>query len=301
MASHLALPRSSDEPDVSALDLPIDHEAGVTLEVDPFAGGGYGLDPEAAPRADSPEGPSRGAEPSPPPALEPTVATPPAPESATEPVAGASGPGPAPAAADQPAGPRLVRARKRARRRWDAPAWVVSAVIHVLILGGLALVATSSGEVVRRLANLDSALVDNHGPKEETPILNDPADVARDQAVGDLNAASPSMQYNSAGGTAGALILKATGRAMGERNALPTVGTVAAPSSLSMTAVNPTRDLASGGLIGGDVTNAVGEVGDALDQIAREILRHLAQHRLTVVWMFDESESMRDDQKAIKA
>src|SRR5206468_1503041 len=37
------------------------------------------------------------------------------------------------------------------------------------------------------------------------------------------------------------------------------------------------------------------------DQVAREILRHLSQHKLTVVWMFDESASMKDDQRAIKA
>ena len=42
------------------------------------------------------------------------------------------------------------------------------------------------------------------------------------------------------------------------------------------------------------------DVGVALDQLAREILRHLAQHKLTVVWLFDESESMKDDQKAIR-
>ncbi len=68
-----------------------------------------------------------------------------------------------------------------------------------------------------------------------------------------------------------------------------------------MVAATPTQDLGGGGLIGGDVTNGVTEVGEALDQVAREILRHLTQHRLTVVWMFDESESMRDDQKAIKS
>ena len=67
-----------------------------------------------------------------------------------------------------------------------------------------------------------------------------------------------------------------------------------------MTTATPTRDLSGGGGIGGDVTNTVGEVGEALDQVAREILRHLSQHRLTVVWLFDESESMRDDQKTIK-
>ena len=37
----------------------------------------------------------------------------------------------------------------------------------------------------------------------------------------------------------------------------------------------------------------------ALDQLAREILRHLKDHKLTVVWLFDESVSMQDDQRTI--
>ncbi len=53
-------------------------------------------------------------------------------------------------------------------------------------------------------------------------------------------------------------------------------------------------------MIAGDVTFDAGDVGAALDQLAREILRHLQQHKLTVVWLFDESESMKDDQKAIR-
>jgi hypothetical protein len=52
-------------------------------------------------------------------------------------------------------------------------------------------------------------------------------------------------------------------------------------------------------MIGGDVSFSAEDVGTALDQIAREILRHLTQHKVTVVWLFDESESMKDDQRAI--
>jgi hypothetical protein len=62
----------------------------------------------------------------------------------------------------------------------------------------------------------------------------------------------------------------------------------------------PGKDLAGGGMIAGDVTFDSGDVGVALDQLAREILRHLQQHKLTVVWLFDESESMKDDQKSIR-
>jgi len=48
----------------------------------------------------------------------------------------------------------------------------------------------------------------------------------------------------------------------------------------------------------GDVQSA-GEVGEALDQIAREILVRLGRQRVVVAWLFDESESMRDDQQAV--
>ena len=53
-------------------------------------------------------------------------------------------------------------------------------------------------------------------------------------------------------------------------------------------------------------TRAILETAEGCDevvlgsQVAREILRHLTQHKLTVIWLFDESESMKDDQRAIK-
>ncbi len=59
-------------------------------------------------------------------------------------------------------------------------------------------------------------------------------------------------------------------------------------------------DLGGGGLVAGDVTYEATDVGQSLDQLAREILRHLQAHKLTVVWLFDESGSMKDDQQAIR-
>ena len=59
----------------------------------------------------------------------------------------------------------------------------------------------------------------------------------------------------------------------------------------------PAADLYGGGRIAGDPTFDVQGIGPALDQLAREILRHLKDHKLTVVWLFDESRSMQDDQR----
>ena len=57
--------------------------------------------------------------------------------------------------------------------------------------------------------------------------------------------------------------------------------------------------MSGGGKIAGDPIFDVKEIGVALDQLAREILRLLKDHRLTVVWLFDESTSMQDDQRTI--
>ena len=59
----------------------------------------------------------------------------------------------------------------------------------------------------------------------------------------------------------------------------------------------PAADLYAGGKIAGDALFDVKEIGIALDQLAREILHHLKDHKLTVVWLLDESVSMQDDQR----
>ena len=70
-------------------------------------------------------------------------------------------------------------------------------------------------------------------------------------------------------------------------------------SPLALIPAAPAADLSGGGKIAGDPIFDVKEIGVALDQLAREILRHLKDHKLTVVWLFDESTSMQDDQRTI--
>ncbi|WP_435008747.1 vWA domain-containing protein [Tundrisphaera lichenicola] len=201
------------------------------------------------------------------------------------------------------AGPKLRRKRRAARRRWDAPAWVVSALIHVGILGGLAAVATTSGDVIKRMANFDTSLGRKDAVDELTKIYADPSDTPRTDTVGDTTSDVVGVGFASNIGAAAPSRTPAVaraGRAIGERTALPTIPSISVPTGLQMMPSMPSRDLGGGGKIGGDVTFEAGEVGVALDQVAREILRHLAQHKVTVVWLFDESESMRDDQKEIR-
>ena len=66
----------------------------------------------------------------------------------------------------------------------------------------------------------------------------------------------------------------------------------------------PATDLGGGGKIAGDPVFDVKEIGVALDQLAREILRHLKDHKVTVVWLFDESISHagrpEDDRREVR-
>ena len=208
------------------------------------------------------------------------------------------------------AAPKLKRKVRRVRRKWDAPAWVVSAAVHIGILVTLGLI-TFRDEIKSKILNLNSSLVplSKGGEEELTAIYADPSNAPRDQAVGDTNATTPGggggLGTGVGTGPPSATPVvggRGSGTArVGEGTSLPSVKVVGALSGLAMLPAAPGRDLGGGGMIAGDVMFDAQGVGPALDQIAREILRHLQQHKLTVVWLFDESESMKDDQKAIRA
>ncbi|GAB4139243.1 MAG: hypothetical protein Tsb009_08060 [Planctomycetaceae bacterium] len=76
-----------------------------------------------------------------------------------------------------------------------------------------------------------------------------------------------------------------------------------------MTFTPSESDVISPDLLGEDLgeTEVKGEAqvlvkgyGGALDQLVQELIRMMRKDRLLVVWMFDESESMKDDQQDIK-
>ncbi len=282
----------------------------VTTPAQPSSADGiYGLaddhpapEPKAAPRPEPPT----------PAALDATAPDVPAPEAAAEvPKAEAKAKGKKAedgAEGEAAAKPKVRRVRRV--RRWDAPAWVVSAAVHIGILVALGLI-TFRDEIKSTIQNLNSSLVPlkkSGGEEEMTPIYADPSNAPRDQAVGDTNATTP-----GGGGGLGtgvgtgppsstpAVGGRGSGTArVGEGTSLPSVKVVGPVSGLAMLPSAPGRDLGGGGMIAGDVTFDSEGVGPALDQISREILRHLQQHKVTVLWLFDESESMKDDQKMIR-
>jgi hypothetical protein len=205
--------------------------------------------------------------------------------------------------------------------RYLMQAWAVSLMVHVAILSALA-AATFSPEAVKKIINFDSALASfSHGEQETLPIYADPDKIERDRAIGEEHAETGGeaalVGLGEAGGDGndggGVIIASGAGRPsnaprvrgvgkgrINEGSSLPGVkidGLGGSPLALLPAA--PAADLIGGGKIAGDPIFDVKEIGAALDQLAREILRHLKDHKLTVVWLFDESTSMEDDKRTI--
>jgi von Willebrand factor type A domain len=232
---------------------------------------------------------------------------------------------PSPGAKTAPQVNRLrSKRRTRVRLRYLMQAWGVSLVVHVVILSALAAATFSSSDTIKKIVNFDSALASySNGEAEVLPIYADPDNAPRDRAIGDEYAATPGeaapvvlSEGGSEGEEDGGMIVAGgvgTGRPsntprvrgvgkgrINEGTSLPGIkidGLGGSPLTLLPAA--PAADLSGGGKIAGDPIFDVKEIGVALDQLAREILRHLKDHKLTVVWLFDESTSMQDDQRTI--
>jgi hypothetical protein len=197
-------------------------------------------------------------------------------------------------------------------------------VVHVAILSALAAATFSSRDAIKRAINFDSALASLHGGEPElVPIYADPDNSVRDRAIGNEHAdtagetAPVVMGEGSSEGDDGGGVIMPGGIGSGQPSTTPRVrgvgkGRINEGSSLPGVKIDglggspltqlptaPATDLIGGGKIAGDPLFEASEIGVALDQLAREILRHLKDHKLTVVWLFDESTSMQDDQKTI--
>ena len=204
-----------------------------------------------------------------------------------------------------------VAARPTRSLRRELPAWMFSVAVHGGLLFLLAL-ATLAPQASRAVAEIHSAMVDTSiSASQAEELLNiaaDPTNIERDLASAELyHHARPQRRPDR---RRHALRHPRhdhdhrDGRGVGERTSLPSLDVVAPLSGSALkpptTMLNREIGRGMGGLVAGNVTEIAEDIGQALDQLAREILRHVEQHKITVVWLFDESGSMKDDQQAIK-
>lgn len=213
------------------------------------------------------------------------------------------------AAAIDPAGATRLRRGPLSDHdlRREAPAWLVSLLVHGAVLGVLG-VATLAPEVHKAVAELNAAMVDTSLSQEQSEelvhILADPSELPRTFAAAEL-ATTPGLGEGlTAAGAPSETPRVAMAARITERGNMPAPDVIAPLTGLAFKPPSAMLRQSIGGgmagMIAGDVARPVEDVGEALDQLAREILRHLEDYKVTVVWMFDESNSMKDDQQAIK-
>ncbi len=231
---------------------------------------------------------------------------------------------PTPKGASKVANLRPRKRRRKVRLLYLMEAWSVSLVVHVAILSALAAATLAPSDTLKKIIQLDSALASHRAGEQETlPIYADPDNIPRDKTIGAEHADDPRepammvLSNDGGGGEDGGGAIVAGGMGTGRPTATPRVRGAGrgkinegsslpgvkidglARSPLNLLPAAPAADLGGGGKIAGDPIFDVKEIGVALDQLAREILRHLKEHKITVVWVFDESISMQDDQKTI--
>lgn len=72
------------------------------------------------------------------------------------------------------------------------------------------------------------------------------------------------------------------------------------PETLTIEAMDRLEDAIGQESVTGDVGAVVDGYGPALDRLTQELIRLMRREKLLVVWLFDESNSMKDDQEKIK-
>lgn len=186
----------------------------------------------------------------------------------------------------------------RGRHRAHASSWGTSLVLHAIVLSALALlrysVATESD------VRIDTIFTDERTTEEFEREVETTTDVAESLNVLGGGAAVNSALSGTGGGGTGVSV-EGSKLASAESLKVPTVpvsvGSISIPGDQLLT-----DDLGSkgDGKITGDVGRVVDGYGTALSQISQELIRMMREERVLAVWLFDESESMRDDQREIR-
>lgn len=208
-----------------------------------------------------------------------------------------------------------LRGRRMPRRQWtdEAPAWALSAIVHGTVFGVLAVAGLTpqiQNEIVRTIgaAPFDPKLTDRHA--EDMAILDPISAEPSEMATTPLDMEVVTSSGSGFTGIGSAVAPSPTPAMRGRRSGspggistdkLPDVKTPGVSSPVAgFVPGAPTVDLQGRSGVAGDPARPIESIGEALDQLAAEIIRQIAGKKLTVIWMFDESGSMRDDQKAVR-
>ena len=168
----------------------------------------------------------------------------------------------------------------------------VSVVVHTLILGAMWFIRN---EIVRDQEEfaVESVLNDDERVQEEiTQQLQKETEVAQT-----ANVISGGVVSTNVGSATNPTVAKVK---------MDTSELIKTDVKVNASQVNMPGDSDLGDDLGeGEVTGDIGAVvtgyGPALSRLTQEILRHMREQKVLVVWLFDQSDSMKDDHKEIAA
>lgn len=176
-------------------------------------------------------------------------------------------------------------------KRSQFSAMTISLAIHLVVMAGLATVKYTADQIMKE-APLET-IFDQERVQEE---FSQQIDVATDAAE-TMNVVAGGSVTGAVGGSD---LPAVNQQRVEESDSLkdPEVAINAGPVDIAGYAELGT-DLGEGE-VAGEVGAAVEGYGAALSRISQEIIRNMRDRRVLVVWLFDESDSMKDDQQEIK-
>lgn len=197
----------------------------------------------------------------------------------------------------------------------QTPPWLISVVIHAVPMLILSMVAMGSGTQSEKILTIDTRMDDELITDTFTQQLSDfqalPENTTYLALSGSTSASGGGGGGGSGGGSGGSGGGSGGGFGGGGASGIPAdpgrmtavkvpsylvgLGGSGMPGKLSM---DRPMGLGSGGLKG-EVDAHADSTAAAMDRITREILRLLQSKKVLVIWMFDESLSMKDDQQDV--
>jgi hypothetical protein len=179
----------------------------------------------------------------------------------------------------------------------------LSILVHLLALSAMTLV-TIAAAPASLLTGIESIFSEGPRSAEEfTTELNTDAEIA--EAVNLVaggavvnGLAGAGGAGGNGGGSAGGLAVDQSKIDGGTGFRDPTVGL--GGGDLSLPGLETLGNDLGAGQIAGEVGAVVEGYGPALDRLTQELARLMRESKLLVVWLFDESESMKDDQEDLK-
>lgn len=169
----------------------------------------------------------------------------------------------------------------------------VSVLIHVIFLGPLALFHIS-GQLDDLKIAIETVFAEERPPEDFTRELSVETDISQNLQQISGGAVTAAVAGGSASSAAVAQTKIESAETLKDPEVAINIGDVDIPGEQML------GDDLGEAEITGEVSAVVEGYGPAMSRLAQELLRMMREDKVTVVWLFDQSESMKDDQREIR-